>query len=76
MENKLGLSVTLHEEELEGKKVFVADSLELGVSDFGDSVDEALNNLRRGVNLLLEEAPERRELLKNEDPIFVTRLIL
>ncbi len=35
------------------------------MSDFGDSVDEAFDNLRKGVSLLLEEAPEKRELLHN-----------
>ena len=76
MEKGLSMGVTLHEEELEGKRVFVADSIELGVSDFGDSVDEALDNLRKGVTLLLEEAPEKKELLKREEPVLVTRLVL
>lgn len=76
MEEKLSCGVTLYEEEMEGKKVFVADCVELGVSDFGDSVDEALSNLRRGIALLLEEAPEKKKLLQKEEPVLVTRLVL
>jgi predicted RNase H-like HicB family nuclease len=76
MESELSCGVTLHEEMLEGKKVYVAECMELDVSDFGDSVDEALGNLKKGISLLLEEAPEKRELLKQEEPVFVTRLVL
>jgi predicted RNase H-like HicB family nuclease len=76
MEEKLSCGVTLHEEELEGKKVFVADCVELGVSDFGDNVDEALGNLKKGIRLLLEEAPEKAKLLEKEEPVLVTRLFL
>ena len=76
MAEKLSFSVTLHEEELEEKKVFVADCIELGVSDFGDSVDEAIGNLKSGVSLLLEEAPEKRKLLVKEQPVLVTRVFL
>ena len=77
MENRLSCGVSIHEEELsDGKKVFVADCIELGVSDFGDSLDEALNNLKEAISLLLEEAPEKRELLIKEEPLMVTRLFL
>ncbi len=76
MEENLSISITLHEEELEGNKVFVADCIELGVSDFGDNIDEAIVNLRNGVNLLLEEAPEKRKLLQRNEPVLVTRVSL
>ena len=76
MEKEISFSAVLHEEELEGKPVFVADCVELGISDFGDSVDESLGNLRKGVSLLLEEAPEKRVLLKTREPVLVTRVVL
>jgi len=76
MEEKLSCGVSLHEEELEGKKVFVANCVELEVSDFGDSVDEALDNLKKGIRLLLEEAPEKKLLLQKEEPLLVTRVFL
>ena len=76
MEDKLSFRVTLHEEDLDNKKVFVADCMELGVSDFGDSIDEAISNLKGGISLLLEEAPEKRQLLIKENPVMVTRIFL
>ena len=76
MERELSCGVSLHEEEMEGKKVFVAECAELGVSDFGESLDEALGNLKQGINLLLEEAPEKKILLEKEEPTLVTRIFL
>jgi predicted RNase H-like HicB family nuclease len=74
--NQLSCGVSIHEEIADGKKVFVADCSELGVSDFGESMDEALNNLKSAISLLLEEAPEKKQLLERPEPIFVTRLFL
>lgn len=76
MENKLSCNVFAHEEELDGKKVFVVECVELGVSDYGDTLNEALKNLKKGINLLLEHAPEKKELLIKEEPLMVTRLFL
>ncbi len=76
MEGETSFSAVLHEEELDGKMVFVANCVELGVSDFGDSVDESLNNLKKGVSLLLEEAPEKKMLLRKKEPVLVTRVFL
>jgi len=76
MEKNLSCSVSIHKEKLDGEEVFVVECSELGVSDFGDTVEEALDNLRNGINLLLEEAPEKKELLFKENPIMVTKLTL
>jgi len=76
MEKETSFSAVLHEEELDGKMVFVADCVELGISDFGDSVDESLKNLKSGISLLLEEAPEKRVLLRKKEPVLVTRVVL
>ena len=73
---EVSFSAVLHEEDLDGKPVFVADCVELGVSDFGDNVNECLSNLKKGVSLLLEEAPEKRALLKTKEPVLVTRVVL
>ena len=76
MESKLSCGVSIHEEELEGKKVYVAECAELGISDFGESIDETLDNLKEAINLVLEEAPEKAELLENQEPLLITRLFL
>ncbi len=76
MTKELSCSVSIHEEEMEGKKIFVAECAELGVNDFGESLDEALINLKKGIGLLLQEAPEKRALLEKEEPTLVTRIFL
>lgn len=77
MERKLSFSVSMHEEDLsDGKRVFVVEALEIGVIDHGETLDEAINNLRNAVQLLLEEAPEKKELLEKEEPSMVTRIFL
>ena len=76
MEKELSFSVSLHEEELEGKRVFVADCVELGISDFGDNIEEAIENLKDGTRLLLEEFPEKKAVLIKEKPVFFTKVYL
>lgn len=50
--------------------------MELGVSDFGENINEAMKNLKEGIKLLLEEEPQKRNLLEKEEPVMVTRLFL
>jgi hypothetical protein len=63
MKEKLSCNVSVHEEELDGKKIFVVDCAELGISDYGDNLDTAIENLKKGINLLLEDSPDKEELL-------------
>ena len=76
MEEKLSCSVSVHEEKMDGERFFVAECNELGVSDFGRTINEALSNLKKGINLLLEESPEKRYLLKEDESTLVTRIFL
>ena len=76
MEEKLSCNISIYEEEHEGKKVFVIDCVEFGISDFGDTIEEATENLKKAINLLLEECPEKKELLRKSEPLMVSRLFL
>ena len=76
MEEKLSCNISIHEENMDGKNVFVIECAELGISDFGNTVEEAMNNLKLGIKLLLEEAPKKRELLMKNKPLMVSRLFL
>jgi len=76
MEEKLSCNISIHEEDMDGKMVFVVDCEELGISDFGNTINEATENLKKGISLLLESAPEKKELLVNPEPLMVTRLFL
>ena len=75
MEN-LSFSVVIHVEELEGKPVYVAECEELGASDFGDSPQEAIENLRKAIKLLVSAEPEKAEALRTTQPIMITRVSL
>lgn len=76
MEKELSCNVSIHEEDMNGKNVFVVECSELGVSDFGYNLDEALHNLREGIKLFLAETPEKKELLQSPKPLMITRLFL
>ncbi len=74
MEEKLSCSISVHQEEHQGKNVFVVECSELGISDFGENLEDAMDNLRKGINLLLETCPEKKELLLHPEPLMVSRL--
>lgn len=60
MENNIGLNIIVREEKMEEKKVFIVNNEELGVADFGDTLDEAIENFRKSARLYLEAYPEKR----------------
>ena len=70
------MDVVIHEERIKGKRVFVAESESLGISDYGESVDEAIQNLKNAAKLLIEEFPEKKKLLMQESPVLLTRVFL
>jgi predicted RNase H-like HicB family nuclease len=77
MDKNLSFNVSIHEEELPDKtRVFVVEAEELGISDFGETLEKAIRNLKNAVQLLLEEAPEKREFLEKQEPLMVTRIFL
>ncbi|MFW6311076.1 MAG: hypothetical protein ACOC1K_02450 [Nanoarchaeota archaeon] len=76
MKQRLSCNISIHEENLNGEKVFVIECEELGISDFGKTINEATENLRKGILLLLESVPEKKELLIKPEPLMVSRLFL
>ena len=73
---KLSCNVSILTENMGKKKVYLARCEELGISDFGDSIGEALKNLKSGLNLLLKHDPEKANFLKKEEPLLTTRIFL
>ena len=59
MENKLSCNISVYEEEIEGNKIFVVECGELGISDHGESIEEAFRNLGKAIYLLMK--------VKNQD---------
>ena len=77
MAKELSCNVVIHKEEVEeGKSVYVAECEELSVSDFGDTPEEAIHNLREALKLLISVDPAKAETLKREENVMVTRLYL
>ena len=77
MEKELGLNIIVREEDEDGKKVFIVNNEELGIADFGDTLDEAIENFKKSMQLYLETYPEKKLLLiKKEKPLFVSRIFI
>ena len=76
MEKNLSCSVVIHTEEHEGEQVYVAECEELGVSDFGDTLEEAIENLKKGLRLLIEAEPSKAKALRGQKPFMITKILL
>jgi len=77
MEN-ISINIIVREEDMDGKKVFVVNNEELGVADFGNTLEEATENFRKSMELYLETYPEKKEMLMKEQkaPLMVSRILL
>ena len=68
--------IVINEERMNKKKIFVAHCLNLGITSQGQTMEEAMENIKDAIKLYLEENPE--EMPKTEDllPPMATRLFL
>jgi predicted RNase H-like HicB family nuclease len=73
---KLSCNVSVFSEQVEGKEIYVARCQELGISDFGDTIPEALNNLKIALNLLIKFDPQKAKLLQEQKSFLTTKLFL
>jgi len=78
MEDKIGMNILVREEEGEDGAVFVVNSEELGVSDFGAALDEAIENFKKSVTIYLDVYPEKKRLLvaREKKPLLMSRIFL
>lgn len=76
MAQELSCNVVIHTEEVEGKTMYLAECEELSISDFGETPEEAINNLKEALRLLISLEPEKAEPLKKQQPLFTTRIQL
>ena len=71
--NNISLNIVVREEKTEEGKVFIINNEELGIADFGDTLDNAIENFKKSVKLYLDTYPEKRKMLiKEEQPILVS----
>jgi len=77
MEERLSVNILVREEEMEGKKVFVVNNDETGVADFGDTLDEAIDNFRKSLTMYLDVYPQKRKILvEQEETVLVSQILL
>lgn len=76
--NNISLNIVVREEQTGKKKVFIVNNEALGVADFGDTLDSAIDNFRKSVELFLDAYPAKREELMTESnqPLLVSRIFL
>ena len=77
MHEKLGINIVIRTEKMDGKDVFIVNNEDLGVADFGDTLEEAIENFKKSLALYLEMYPEKKDLfIKEEQKIgnFLTNL--
>ena len=74
----LSVNISVREEKTGGKRVFIVNNEETGVADFGDTLDEAIENFKKSLRLFLEAYPEKKEIFIEgaKEPIFVSRILL
>ncbi len=73
----LSVNIVVREEKQGSEKIFIVNNEELGVADFGDTLEEAINNFRKSMKLYLDTYPEKKHLLINEQqPLLVSRIFL
>jgi len=76
MTKELSCNVSIIPEKMRDKEIYTARCEELGMSDFGDSPEEAINNLKIAIRLLLAEEPSKKLRLIKEKPLMTTRIFL
>jgi len=74
---KLSVNIIVREEKEDGRGMFVVNNEETGVADFGDNLEEAINNFRKSLKLYLEAYPEKKKLLMEEkEHVLISRIFL
>lgn len=74
----LSINIVVREESMDEGKVFIVNNEETGISDFGDTLDEAINNFKKSINLYFEAYPEKKKIFIEErtEPVLVSRILL
>ena len=75
---KFSVNIIVREEKDGEEKFFIVNNDETGIANFGDTLEEAINNFRKSLNLYLEAYPEKRKLLIEEqkEPLFLSRILV
>ena len=55
----ISLNIVVRTEKEDGKTLFIVNNEELGVADFGESLEEAIENFKKSAKLYLDTYPEK-----------------
>lgn len=78
MEEKLGVNIVIRTEKMDDKTIFIVNNEDTGVADFGDSLEEAIENFKKSLTLYLDAYPEKKEIFVKEEvnPLMVSRILI
>jgi predicted RNase H-like HicB family nuclease len=68
--------IVVNEEYLNKKKIFVAHCLNLGIASQGNTVEEAMGNIKDAIKLYLEENPEEVPKTEGLLPPMATKIFI
>ncbi|MBI2541252.1 type II toxin-antitoxin system HicB family antitoxin [Candidatus Woesearchaeota archaeon] len=68
--------IVVNEEYMDKKKVFVAHCLNFGIASQGNTVEDAMANIKDAIKLYLEENPEEAPETEDLLPPMATRIFL
>jgi len=74
----LSVNILVREEKMDDKKVFIINNEDTGIADFGDTLDEAIENFRKSMKLYLDTYPQKKELFikESKEPILISRILV
>ncbi|MBU2640033.1 MAG: hypothetical protein KKG75_05015 [Nanoarchaeota archaeon] len=64
---KLSVNISVREEQMEKNKVFIVNNEETGVADFGDTLDETIDNFKKSFNLYLSAYPDKKRIFSDDE---------
>ena len=79
MEERFGVNITIREEDIDGKTVFIVNNEDTGIADFGGTLEEATENFKKALELYLETYPEKKEIFMKKEskvPLMVSRIFI
>ena len=76
LQGALNINIVIREENMDEGQVIIVNNEELGISDFGDNLNGALENFKKSARMYLETYPDKIKLLKQDKPLLVSRISL
>ena len=76
VEEGLSFNVVLNKEDTGEGEFYLAECEELGISDYGETPEKAIEHLKNGIKLLISVEPQKADLLRKGNPLLTARVYL